>query len=81
MAQSIQEWTSKIWGRQPLKNLKGVRPTLGRPHPFKLFKGCVPRTLLGPFLNSLSYISAICNTNGIIAKLSLKLISLRLIMT
>ena len=68
-------------GKTAFKKFEGVRSTLGRPHPFKLFKGCVPQILLGPFLNTLSYISAICNTNGIIAKLSLKLISLRLIMT
>ena len=39
---------NKIWGRQPLKNLKG--------YPFKSFKGWLPQTLLGPFLNTLSCI-------------------------
>ena len=29
---------------------------LGRPHPFKFFKGCFPQTLLGPFLNTLTHI-------------------------
>ena len=27
---------------------------LSRPYPFKLFKGCLPQILLGPFLNALS---------------------------
>ena len=35
---------SKIWGRQPL------------PYHFKLFKGCLPQILLGPFLNTLSHL-------------------------
>ena len=26
-----------------------------RPYPFKFFKDCLPQTLLGPFLNILSY--------------------------
>ena len=26
---------------------------LSRPYPFKFFKGCLPQTLLGPFLNNL----------------------------
>ena len=29
---------------------------LGRPQPFKFFKGCLPQILLGPFLNNLSQI-------------------------
>ena len=26
-----------------------------RPYPFKFFKGCLPRILIGPFLNTLSH--------------------------
>ena len=40
---------SKICGRQLLKNLKASRP-------LQTFKGCLPRILLGPFLNTLSNI-------------------------
>ena len=29
---------------------------LGRPYPFKFFKGCLPQILLGPFLNTLSHL-------------------------
>ena len=43
--------TSNICGRQPLKNLKH----LSMPHHFKLFNGCLPHILLGPFLNTLSH--------------------------
>ena len=28
---------------------------LSRPYPFKIFKGCLPQILLGPFLNALSH--------------------------
>ena len=52
MGQSIQEWSSKICGRQPLKKLKGYG-LLRRLYPFKLFKDCFPQILLGPFLNIL----------------------------
>ena len=31
---------------------------LGRPHPIKFSKGCLPQILLGPFLNNLSHIIA-----------------------
>ena len=31
---------------------------LGRPFHFKFFKGCLPQILLGPFLNTLTYIFA-----------------------
>ena len=41
---------SKICGRQPLKNSKGYGLLI------KFFKGCLPQILLGPFLNTLSYI-------------------------
>ena len=37
---------SKICRRQPLS----------RPYAFKVFKGCIPQILLGPFLNTLSHI-------------------------
>ena len=29
---------------------------LGRPYPFKFFKGCLPQILLGPFLNTWTYL-------------------------
>ena len=29
----------------------------GRPHRFKFFQGCLPQTLLGPFLNTLTHTS------------------------
>ena len=29
---------------------------LGRPYHFKYFKGCLPQFLLGPFLNTLTYL-------------------------
>ena len=38
---------SKIYRRQPLKNLKG--------YPYKFFKGCLPQILLDPFLNTLPH--------------------------
>ena len=37
--------SSKICGRQPLKNC------LSGPYSFKFFKGCLPQVLLGSFLN------------------------------
>ena len=52
MGQSIQEWTSKISERQPLKNLKGYG-VLKRPYSFKFFEDCLSEILLGPFLNTL----------------------------
>ena len=39
---------SEICGRQHLKIC------LSRPYHFKFFKGCLPQTLLGPFLNTFS---------------------------
>ena len=29
--------------------------SIGRPYHFKLFKGCLPQILLGPFLNTLPH--------------------------
>ena len=43
---------SKICGRLPLKKVK-VR----RPYNLKVFKGCLPEILLGPFLNTLTQIT------------------------
>ena len=43
---------SKIYGRQPLKNLKGyglLKPTIS----LQIFEGCRPQILLGPFLITL----------------------------
>ena len=44
---------NKICGRQSLKNLEGYGLFKGQP--FKFFKGCLPQILLGPFLNTLSW--------------------------
>ena len=44
---------SKICGRQPLKNLKGHG--LYKQIALRMFKGCLPQILLGPFLNALSH--------------------------
>ena len=45
MGSSIQKWTNQICGGQPLKNLTA----------FKCFKGSLPQSLLGSFLNTLSH--------------------------
>ena len=48
----------KIWGRQPLKNLKyyGVRrQTIS----IQIFKGCLPQILLDSFLNTLNHITLV----------------------
>ena len=45
---AFKNGSSKICGRQPLKNSKW--------HHFKFFKGCLPQVLLGPFLNTLTQI-------------------------
>ena len=47
---------SKICGRQSLKKVKRYG-LLSRYIPFKIFKGCLPQMLLGPFLSTLSHIS------------------------
>ena len=45
---------SKIYGKQPLKNLKRYGH-LSRPYHFKIFKGCLPQITRGPLLNTLSH--------------------------
>ena len=48
----------KVCRRQPLKNLKWYDlPKQTRPYHFKFFKGCLPKILLGPFLNTLTQLS------------------------
>ena len=42
---------SKIYGRQRFKKLKLYG--LLKPYPIKIFKGCLPQVLFGPFLNTL----------------------------
>ena len=68
IGQSIQEWTSKICGRQPLKTLKryGLLDMicLRRSYPFKLFKGCPPQIFFGPLLNTSSQIIHQLKTAG-----------------
>ena len=44
-----------IFGRQPLKSLKGFG-LFKQNIPLQFFKGCLPQTLLGPLLNTLSQI-------------------------
>ena len=56
MGQSIQEWTKLNLRETAFKKFEGVWSALGRPYPFKLFKGCLPQILLGRFLNTLSHI-------------------------
>ena len=52
MSPSIQRSEpSKICGRQPLKNWKGM-VYLSRPYPFKFFKRRLSQILLGPLLNT-----------------------------
>ena len=46
--------SSKIFGRQPLKNLQWYGLP-SRPYYFKFFKGCLPQILLGSFLNTLTH--------------------------
>ena len=45
--------SSKICGRQPLKNLKGYG-LFKQKNPFRFLKGCLPQTLLSPLLNTVS---------------------------
>ena len=47
--------SSKICGRQPLKNLKGYG-LFKQTNPFRFLKGCLPQTLLSPLLNTLSQV-------------------------
>ena len=47
----------KFFGRQPLQILqKSDVVYLKRTYHFKFFKGCLPKNVLGPFLNTLSHI-------------------------
>ena len=41
-----------------IDQVKFVEGSLSRPYPLKIFKGCLPQILLGPFFNILSYILA-----------------------
>ena len=56
MGQSIQEWTKQNLWKTAFKKFEGVWSALGRPHPFKFFKGCLSQILLGSFLNTLTQI-------------------------
>ena len=57
---SIQEWTkSNLW-KEAFKKLEVIGSAcLGRPYHFKLFKGCLPQILLGPFSNTLTHVIAL----------------------
>ena len=50
MDNAFKKGPSKIYGRQPLKNLS----CLSKPYHFKCFKGYLPQILFGTFLNTLS---------------------------
>ena len=52
----LKNGPSKICGRQPLKIWSDM-VCLSRPYHFKIFEGCLPQILLGPFLNILAQIS------------------------
>ena len=52
MGQIYKSAPSKICGKQPIKNLSGMVCL----YHFKIFKGCLPQILLGPFLNNLTHI-------------------------
>ena len=60
----IKNGPSEIYGRQPLKNLKGYG-VLKKTISLKIFKGYLPQNLLGPFLNTLSQIMYTSNNQGI----------------
>ena len=51
---------SEICGRQRLK-IRSDMICLSRPYHFKIFKGCLPQILLGPFLNTCSHLGP-CDT-------------------
>ena len=59
--------SSKICGRQSLKNLKwqclSDMVCLSRRYHFTFFKGCLRQILLGPFLNNLPYFMLICSSS------------------
>ena len=49
MGQGIKNGSSKIYGKQPLRNLKYILPKQTN-----FFEGCLPQILLGPFLSNLT---------------------------
>ena len=54
MGSSPYEFRHHIWGKVFKSGPSKI--CLGRPYPFKFFKGCLPQILLGPLLNTLSHI-------------------------
>ena len=42
-----------------------VEDSLSRPYHFKFFKGCLPQTLLGPFLNTLTHLKKYLDQNDV----------------
>ena len=54
LRKSIWKWTKENLWKTAFKKFEGVSSALGRPYPFKFFKGCLPQILLGPFLNNLT---------------------------
>ena len=42
-----------LW-KKAFKKFEGVLYVIGRPHPFKILKGCLPYIILGTFLNTLT---------------------------
>ena len=61
--------SSKIYWRQPLKNLKWCGQPKQTPCHLRFFKGCLPQTLLGLFLNTLTHLCLpIINRNDSMSK-------------
>ena len=56
---AFKNGSSKICGRQPLKNLKGMASLS------KFFKGCLPQILFGPLLNTLTRMMLSLSTVGV----------------
>ena len=67
LGKSIQEWTQLNLWKADFQKFEGVWSALGRPYPFKYFKGCLPLILLGPLLNTSSHLynlKHVENTHG-----------------
>ena len=56
MGQSIQKWIKLNLWKTAFKKFEGIWCASSRSYSFKMFKGCLPQILLGPFLNTLSQV-------------------------
>ena len=63
MGQSIQEWTKQNLWKTAFKKSEGLCSALSRPWPFEFFKGCLPKIVLGPFLNALTHLDMLDTKN------------------